>query len=281
MMLKPVQKDAAFLADVSQHRTDSESLHLWWLGQSGFLVSWGGSTLVLDPYLSDSLTIKYADTEMPHTRITEQVVDPGQLDFVDVVTSSHNHTDHLDAATLLPLINANPAITVIVPEANRAYAADKLNVAPDRLTTARVGMPVEAAGFRFHAVPAAHTELDQDDNGHHRYVGYVIEAGPWTLYHSGDTIWYDGIVETLTQWQIDIALLPINGNRPELGVAGNLNGEEAVRLGREVGMGLIIPCHYDMFEFNTASPDAFIAAAEAASQPYRVLRNGEHYVAST
>ncbi len=280
-MLKPIQQDSAFLTDVNQHRADTDSLHLWWLGQSGFLVSWGGSTLVIDPYLSDSLTIKYADTDMPHTRITEQVVDPGQLDFVDVVTSSHNHTDHLDAATLIPLLKANPAITLIVPEANRAYAADKLKLALDRLTTARVGMPVEAAGFRFHAVPAAHTELDQDENGLNRYVGYVIEAGPWVLYHSGDTIWYDGIVETLKQWQIDIAILPINGNRPELGVAGNLNGEEAVRLARKVGMGLVIPCHYDMFEFNTASPDAFIVAAEAATQPYRVLRNGEHYVAST
>jgi L-ascorbate metabolism protein UlaG (beta-lactamase superfamily) len=27
---------------------------------------------------------------------------PERLDFMDVVTSSHNHTDHLDVETLIP-----------------------------------------------------------------------------------------------------------------------------------------------------------------------------------
>jgi L-ascorbate metabolism protein UlaG (beta-lactamase superfamily) len=29
---------------------------LWWLGLSGFLIQWQGHHLLLDPYLSDSLT---------------------------------------------------------------------------------------------------------------------------------------------------------------------------------------------------------------------------------
>lgn len=276
-MLKPVLQGDDFLAEVHRYRADADSLHLWWLGQSGFLITWAGSTLVVDPYLSDSLTLKYAGTDKPHVRMTEQVIDPARLDFVDVATSSHNHTDHLDAATLKPLMAANPCMTMLVPLANRDAAAERLGVSPDRLTPITVGAPVEAAGFRFHAVPSAHTGLDRDADGYYRYVGYVIEAGPWTLYHSGDTVWYDGIVENLRPWDIDIALLPINGNPPDLGVAGNLNGEEAVALAREAGMRLVIPCHYDMFEFNTVSPDVFIRAAEAAKQPYRVLRNGERY----
>ena len=38
---------------------------------------------------------------------------------------------------------------------------------------------------------------------------------------------------------------------------------------------MVIPCHYEMFEFNTASPEAFVAEAEQRGQPYCVLRNGE------
>ena len=51
-------------------------------------------------------------------------------------------------------------------------------------------------------------------------------------------------------------------------------------LAREIGAGLVIPCHYDMFEFNTASPDEFIRVAEELNQPYRVLRAGERWTSS-
>ena len=64
--------------------------------------------LLLDPYLSDSLTDKYAQTDKPHAGMTERVVAPERLNFIDVATSSHNHTDHLDPDTLGPLLKANP-----------------------------------------------------------------------------------------------------------------------------------------------------------------------------
>ena len=57
-------------------------------------MQWNDHHLLLDPYLSDSLTRKYAATDKPHVRMTELVIDPARLDFIDAVTSSHNHTDH-------------------------------------------------------------------------------------------------------------------------------------------------------------------------------------------
>src|SRR5579872_5429395 len=112
-MIQPVRSDEAFLADVSRG-----DFQLWWLGQSGFLVQFHGRHLLIDPYLSDSLTKKYAATDKPHVRMTERVVDPARLDFIDVVTSSHNHTDHLDGETLGPLLRVNPGVKMVAPEAN-------------------------------------------------------------------------------------------------------------------------------------------------------------------
>src|SRR6476620_5558430 len=100
-MIKPVLQEDAFLADVKSARSEN-AFFLWWLGQSGFLIRWRDGYLLLDPYLSDSLTKKYAQTDKPHARMTERVIAPGRLDFIDVLSSSHNHTDHLDAETLLP-----------------------------------------------------------------------------------------------------------------------------------------------------------------------------------
>ena len=72
VVIKPVLQDEAFLADVRS--APSDRLNLWWLGQSGYLVQWQGHHLLIDPYLSDSLTKKYADTNKLHVRITERVV---------------------------------------------------------------------------------------------------------------------------------------------------------------------------------------------------------------
>ena len=95
-MIKPALQGEAFLTDVRYAASERNTLHIWWLGQSGFLAQWRGEHLLFDPYLSDSLTRKYAATDKPHTRMTELVVEPERLDFIDVATSSHNHTDHLD-----------------------------------------------------------------------------------------------------------------------------------------------------------------------------------------
>src|SRR2546423_11370323 len=112
-MIRPALQDSEFLEDVENAAQDLQDLHLWWLGQSGFLVQWQGRHLWLDPYLSDSLTLKYAQTDNPHVRMTERVAGPERLNFIDVTTSSHNHTDHLDAATLGPLLKANPRMELV------------------------------------------------------------------------------------------------------------------------------------------------------------------------
>ena len=79
-MIKPKLQDAEFLADLQFAREqEPDSFHLWWLGQSGFLLQNGYQQLIFDPYLSDSLTVKYACTDKPHVRITERVVAPEKL----------------------------------------------------------------------------------------------------------------------------------------------------------------------------------------------------------
>lgn len=274
-MIKPILQDDAFLADVESAGHSPDRPHIWWLGQSGFMVQFQGSHLLLDPYLSDSLTKKYAGTDKPHVRMTERVIAPERLDFIAAVTSSHNHTDHLDGETIIPLLQANPRMAVIVSEANRAFAASRLGIQLGRLTGLTLEKAHSIGPFSFHAVPSAHESLDFDKNGDPLYMGLVIRAGPWTIYQSGDTLRYPGIAERLQPWEIDVAMLPINGRDPRRRVAGNLSTQEAAELGRDMGAGLVIPCHYEMFEFNTASPQDFGQAAEAVGQGYRVLKCGE------
>jgi L-ascorbate metabolism protein UlaG (beta-lactamase superfamily) len=58
-------------------------------------------------------------------------------------------------------------------------------------------------------------------------------------------------------------------------VAGNLNGTEAAALAKAGKVRLVVPCHYDLFEFNTETPDEFATACGRLDQPFKVLRCGE------
>lgn len=275
-MIRPALQDEAFLADVRAARSD-DNFFLWWLGQSGFLVRWQNHFLLLDPYLSDSLTKKYSATDKPHIRMTERVIAPEKLNFLHIVTSSHNHTDHLDAETLPPILAASPSAMLVIPEANREFVANRLKTALGFPIGLDAGQSATVGGFTFHAVPAAHEKIDRDDAGRCQYLGYVVKFGPWTIYHSGDTVRYEGMDEILEPFGVDVALLPINGAAPERRVAGNLDGAEAATLARDIGARLAIPCHFEMFEFNTASPGLFVETCRALSQNHRVLRAGERW----
>jgi L-ascorbate metabolism protein UlaG (beta-lactamase superfamily) len=248
---------------------------LWWLGQSGYLLRAGDRHLLIDPYLSDSLSKKYASTDKPHVRISERVIDPERLDFIDILTASHAHTDHLDPETLVPLFRVNPGLRFVVPVSIAPLAAERSGIDGEALIGLDADEGVELEGFLLHAIPSAHNSLDKDPEGRHLYLGYIIETCGIRIYHSGDTLLYPGMEDILRPFRVDLALLPINGNRPERRVAGNLDAGEAVWLASAIGAGLTIPCHYDMFAFNTADVRVFEREAERTGIGYRVLRLGE------
>ena len=217
-----------------------------------------GKRVLLDPYLSDSLTKKYLTTDKPHTRMSELVLRPELLKNISVVTSSHNHTDHLDAETLMPVLKNNPGIEFIIPEANRNFIGGRVKSEVDFPIGLNDKQSATVDGFTFHGIPAKHNEIDRDEKGNCKYMGYVIEFGKYKIYHSGDTLWFDEMVDLLKPFAVDVAMLPINGNKPERKVAGNLNCQEAAELGKAINAKCVIPCHYDMFSFNTADVNEFI-----------------------
>jgi L-ascorbate metabolism protein UlaG (beta-lactamase superfamily) len=274
-MQAPFQRDDDFLRDVEVARAEPDALHVWWLGQSGFLATHGGKTIVFDPYLSDSLTTKYAQTDKPHVRITGRVVAPERLSGVDLVTSSHFHTDHCDAETLKPLLRHNPTAALVIPEANRVLVAERLGLDHQFPTGLNDDDVTLVAGLKVHGLPAAHDVVERDHHSRCKYMGFVVELGPWKIYHAGDTRWVPGLPGRLRRLGIDVALLPINGALEERRVAGNLWGQEAAALAQAANARVAIPMHYDCFAFNTETPAAFIEACERRGQAYRVLRNGE------
>jgi L-ascorbate metabolism protein UlaG (beta-lactamase superfamily) len=269
-LIKPVLQGNSLIVDIVTACKDR--LHLWWVGQSGYVIGWNKHCIAIDLYLSDSLTTKYAQSDKPHVRMSERVIRPAGLVFANLkgVFATHHHTDHLDPDTLAPLVREWPFVTLVVPEAHRKLAADRSK--SEHIVGANSGTTGKLGDFEFLAVPAAHPRLDQDENGNFKCLGYIIGAGPYRIFHSGDTLAFEGMAERLRPHNIDIAILPINGK------LDNMNGTEAARLAKDIGVKLVIPCHYDMFEFNTADPyEQFVPECERIGQPYQVLKLGERF----
>lgn len=250
-----------------------EALVLYWLGQAGFVIDGGGRRLVIDPYLSNSLAQKYRGTPTPHERMMPVPVAPDDIRHVDLVLVTHDHTDHMDPGTLPALMAANPAARLAAPRAARDTALDRARIAPDRLAAVDAGETLEPVpGVVLAAVRAAHETLERDAGGHHRFLGYALTLAGRTVFHSGDTVPFDGQAGEVAALGAEIALLPVNGRGK--GVAGNFTLKEALALARAAGIGTMIAHHYAMFAFNTADPAAIDAAAASAatSAPGRLLR---------
>ena len=254
------------------------TLAVWWLGQSGYLIKASTGTLVIDPYLSEHLTAKYANTDKPHVRMTEAPIRGVDLTGVDLILSTHKHSDHLDPGTMPDLLVASPSAILILPAALVEHARG-LGLPAVRVIGIDAGETSIHADFRVRAIPSAHEGLDTDERGRHLYLGYVIEAAGRRLYHSGDSLAYEGLAEQLGDEPFDAFFLPINGRDPKRGVAGNMNAAEAVALAARCRPRYLVPHHYDMFTFNTVPVATFEAEARklpAGVEPV-VLRCGERW----
>jgi len=253
----------------------AEGVRFYWLGQAGFVFEMGGRRLVVDPYLSDSLAEKYRGTARPHIRMMPPPILPESLGRVDLVLSTHAHTDHMDPGTLPPLLKANPQARLVAPCAVLAQALDRSGVAAERLVLIDAGQTIEPfPGLSITATRAAHETLETDSEGHHRFLGYIFEAAGIRIWHSGDCIPFDGLVNEVAPYGLDIALVPVNGRRPDLsdnGVPGNFTIGEAISVAGAIGVRHLIAHHYGLFDFNTESP-ANIDAAATASRATEVIR---------
>jgi L-ascorbate metabolism protein UlaG (beta-lactamase superfamily) len=263
-----------------RHRPSGADAVLWWLGQSGIAIRYLDELLVIDPYLSDTLTEKYANSATPHVRMHDRLMSPLALarSGVTVLAATHQHTDHLDPGTLKPVVSwcrqTGAGIPPLVaPEAWRELAAERSGLPAGEIVGVDAGSSVQIGAFELAALPSAHEQVEYDVAGHCKYLGYVVRFGRWRVYHSGDTLAYDGLSDRLAPFAVDLAVLPINGK------VGNMSGRDAARLASACGARLVIPCHYDMFTFNTADPGAeFIPECERLGQAFRVLRPGEPLV---
>ncbi|MCL6633825.1 MAG: MBL fold metallo-hydrolase [Alicyclobacillus herbarius] len=254
----------ALASDIRETRVPEGAVAIWSLGQAGVVLKVAGETdgmgdaIVVDPYLSRSIEQNSPGTEF--VREFPPPLRPEDLAGVAAVLVTHEHDDHLDLATLRPLAEASPETKIGVPVPHVGLLTTG-GIDPNAVVLMRVETDVQLGSFHVRPVAVAHTEYRTDAEGNHHYLGYLVEAGGLRVFHSGDTLVTEALVETVRAERPHIVLLPINGRdyeRTRRGIVGNMNAREALDFADAVGADLLIPIHFDMFPNNRDNPAYFV-----------------------
>lgn len=232
--------------EIEQTQVQAGTVTMWWLYQAGVAVKTpGGTTVIIDPYLSDSVTRSYG---LP--RAVPAPLDPAEA-HADALLATHSHEDHLDPDSIEPFLS-HEAMRFVGPP----MAADKvISAAIDaaRVSPVARGDVVTVGDLAIHAVHARHM-FGQEPTPD--AVGYVLESGGVRIYHSGDTE-YDSEIIADTR-DVSASLICINGT------TGNMNVHEAALLAWQQGAHLAIPFHYGLWrdadygEGATLDPQLFV-----------------------
>jgi L-ascorbate 6-phosphate lactonase len=255
-------------------------LELWWLGQSGFRLRNpdGGPTVFVDPYLTPR------DNRAWQAPITPE----GLAEQADLVLVSHEHTDHLDKPSLKQAAaTAGSRFKLVVPSPLADQVTSELGLPRERVLSAQPDAAIQPSpGVTVHPVPACHGVNVSDaytfgqelSDGQVRYLGYVIDLGGARAYHAGDCIPYDDQATRLKALSPYVALLPINGRdfyrETERNLVGNMDAREAARLASDIGAGVLVPMHWELFPHNRGFPRDLVAYAETHFPELTVLVMG-------
>jgi len=279
------KRGKALLEQIKDSRPQPGEAYIWFMGQHGFIINLRGTVFYIDVILND---LKDGDNSM---RVYPPPFDPGEIQRADYVLCTHNHIDHLNLETLLPLARANPQTRFVVPDPCKRVLTEA-GIAKERVVAARAGENHVLNGVTLTPVPAVHTLLvqnegERDENGDYTSLGFVLKGEGLLIYHAGDTWVTPSLIESLKALgPIDIAMLPINGTdwkRTEENYIGNMSALDAVKLAQTLPVDLVFPSHYDMIAHNSENPARFVDAMYALcpEKRFHVSALGERFIYKT
>ena len=245
------------------------------LGQSGCILTFGRTRIIIDPYLSNSVQ-ELADKSLD--RLLPIPMAPESLTDIDQVLITHDHIDHCDPHTLPKLASASPNAKFIGPHPV-LQKLKQWGIDQSRLQLAKEDWMQLGDDLHVHAIPAAHPEITRDENGNLACVGFIIKYNDRNIYIAGDTFARQEIIDAISQLgPVHTAFLPVNEHnffRQRNDIIGNMSVREAFLLAEEIGARQVIAVHWDMFAVNSVEPEEIQLVYQAMRPQFALLLKPE------
>lgn len=220
---------------------------LTWFGHSAFKVELMGKVILIDPWLTHTLS----------------PIRPSDLKKVDYIIVTHDHGDHLGDTLEIMKRQKDAKVVSIFEIAN--HIAEALRE-PNRAIGGNIGGPIHVDDLDIVLTPAYHSSEKGSP------TGVVIVSKEGTIYHAGDTGLFAEMSFIGELYKPNVALLPIGGHFT-MGI------KEAVKATELIKPQYVIPMHYSTFPVIKADPHEFKKLVEEKIPGVKVviLKPGESF----
>lgn len=214
------------------------------IGHSSFFLQIGGQNLLIDPNFAKWIFV-LKRLRRPGVRMRE-------LPPIDAVLVSHAHFDHLHRPSLRAIARHTRRLTgrapiIIVPQ-NVADLVSDLGFR--QVIEMRVWEELHLGALTLTHVPANHWGARIISDMHRGFGGFVIKSSKHSVYHAGDTAYFNGFSEIGRRLHPELALLPIGAYNPPSFRNVHTNPEDAVQAFLDLGARWMVPMHYGTFRLS-------------------------------
>ncbi|MDO4233240.1 MAG: MBL fold metallo-hydrolase, partial [Lautropia sp.] len=248
----------------------------YWLGHSSAILELAGKRILVDPVFGNAAPVEWS---FVMARFQPPPLARNDLPPIDVVLITHDHYDHLEAATMRHL--ADKVSRFVVPLGVGARL-QSWGVPAERITELGWGDGVTIGGVKVTAETARHFSARwTSDRNRTLWVSYALEGAGKRLYWGADGGYGRHFAQLGEKYRgFDIAFIEIDAANP--GWPGShLFPDEVIRAAQDLRAQVTVPIHWAVFNLGRNPWDSAIRRVHelAGQQDVRldVPRMGERY----
>jgi len=219
------------------------------IGHASFFLQIGGKNILVDPNFARWIFV-LKRLRRPGLRMRD-------LPPIDAVLVSHAHFDHLHRPSLRAIArltrwHSRKRPAIVVPRHLHDLVSD---LSYGRVVELEWWQQFQLGGVEITHVPARHWGARIVRDMHRGYGGYVLRANAQSIYHAGDTAYFDGFHEIGDRLRPEVALLPIGAYHPASYRAVHASPEDAVQAFLDLEARWMVPMHYGSFRLSQEPVD--------------------------